>query len=248
MPNDDRQRQQSSGTILKPVIARVLRSGQRGAPAANALCLACLPLLGVDAAALSLVNDGENRGTFGASTDNARLLDALQFTTGEGPCRDAALTGSPVLVPDLHAYDKLRWPAYQDAADRAGLRAVFAIPLRTGRITFGALDLFRSTPSPLSLTQLADAVSVADAAAQILLAVVIDIAEDPGSTTTAEHWEQVTSMARIEIYQATGMIMAQLRLPAALALVRLRAYAFAHDQTAGEVARQVVSGRLRMEL
>jgi hypothetical protein len=70
---------------MRTVIARVLGNVQRGAPAANQLCLACLPLLGVDSAALSLVNDGESRGTFGASTDHARLLDALEFTTGGRP-------------------------------------------------------------------------------------------------------------------------------------------------------------------
>ncbi|HZV25770.1 MAG TPA: GAF domain-containing protein [Acidothermaceae bacterium] len=232
---------------MRTVIAQTVRSGQRGAPAANQLCLACLPLLGVDSAALSLVDDGESRGTFGASTDHARLLDALHFTTGEGPCLQAAHTGNPVLVPDLHAYHELRWPAFQDSAERAGIRAVFAIPVRTGRITFGALDLFRSTPGPLTMTQLADAVLVANAAAQILLAVVIDSADQPYRPSSAQQWEQAASMERIEIYQATGMIMAQLKLSAALALLRLRAHAFAHDQTANEVAQQIVSRQLRME-
>jgi len=233
---------------MRTVIARVLGSGQRGAPAANQLCVACLPLLGVDSAALSLVDDGESRGTFGASTDHARLLDVLHFTTGEGPCLQAARTGDPVLVPDLHVYDELRWPAFQDAAERAGIRAVFAIPVRTGRVTFGALDLFRSTPGPLSVTQLADAVLVANAAAHILLATVIEGADEPDNASPAQQWEQVASMERVEIYQATGMIMAQLKVSAALALLRLRAYAFAHDQTANEVARQIVSRQLRMEL
>ncbi len=203
--------------------------------------------LGVDAAALSLVDAGESRGTFGASTEAARLLDALQFTTGEGPCMEAVLVGRPVLVPDLRRDDGLRWPAFQDAAERAGVRAVFAMPIRTGRVIFGALDLFRSTPGPLSLAQLADAVLVANAAAQILLAVVMEGVDETGGPALAE-WEQVASMARIEVYQATGMIMAQLQVPAALALLRLRAYAFAHDQTANEVARQIVSRQLRMEL
>lgn len=232
---------------MKTVIARVLGSGIRGALAADLLCLECLPLLGVDSAALSLVDAGESRGTFGASTDAARLLDALQFTTGEGPCMEAVLAGRPVLVPDLRGSDNLRWPVFQDAAERAGVRAVFAIPVRTGRVIFGALDLFRSTPGPLSLKQLADAVLVANAAAQILLAVVMEGADETGGPALAE-WEQVASMARIEVYQATGMIMAQLQVSAALALIRLRAYAFANDQTANEVARQIVSRQLRMEV
>src|ERR1019366_3287949 len=141
-------------------------------------------------AAVSLVEDGESRGTFGASADPARVLDAVQFTTGEGPCFDAACTLEPVLVSDLHANDEMRWPAFQDAAERAGIRAVFAFPVRTGRVTFGAFDLFRSAPGPLSLTQLAAAGLVANAAAHILMAVVVDGAGEPGSLGSAEPWEQ----------------------------------------------------------
>jgi hypothetical protein len=232
---------------VQGALAALLVSGERGASAADRLCAACLPLLGVDAAAISLIDEGQSRGTFGASDEDARLLDALQFTCGEGPCLEAAQTMLPVLIPDLHASDEPRWPAFQDAAQRAGIRAVFAVPVRVGRIGLGALDLFRAAPGPLSLTQLADAALIADAGAQILLDVVDDGADGTARAGPLEQWAQVASLARIEVYQATGMIMAQLEVSPLDALVRLRAYAFAHELDASDVAKLIISRRLRME-
>ena len=232
---------------MRTVVAGVLRSGKRGAAAADDLCLACLPLLGVDSAAVSLIDDVEIRSTFGASADNARLLGALAFTTGEGPCLDAARTMTAVLVPDLHADQELRWPAFGEGAERAGIRAVFTIPVRAGQVAFGTLDLSRSTPGPLTMKQLADAALVADAAAHILLTAAGDGGDDTGNTGPVYQPEQLASMDRVEVYRATGMIMAQLKIPSALALIRLRAYAFAHDQPIAEVARLVVSRELRLE-
>jgi hypothetical protein len=231
---------------VRAVLADLLVAGERGASAADRLCVACLPFLGVDAAAVSLIDEGESRGTFGASDAAARLLDALQFTAGEGPCLEAARTKVPVLVPDLHAQDEPRWPAFKEAAQRAGVHAVFAVPVRIGEIGLGALDLFRSVVGPLSATQESDALLFADAAAQILLD-MIDGTDTAHRGEPLEQWDQLASLARTEVHQATGMIMAQLDLSPAAALIRLRAYAFVNELTATEVADLVTSRRLRME-
>jgi GAF domain-containing protein/ANTAR domain-containing protein len=233
---------------VRAVIEDVLVGGERGAPAADRLCVACLPLLGVDSAAVSLIDEGESRGTFGASDAAARLLDSLQFTAGEGPCLEAAKTMVPVLVPDLHEQDEPRWPAFKDAAERSGVRAVFAFPIRVGMIGLGALDLFRFVPGPLSTAQLNDGLMAADAAAQIVLDLVDGSSSAAGRGDPLAQWAQVASLSRAEVYQATGMIMAQLDLSPASALVRLRAYAFANELTASEVAQLVTSRELRMEV
>jgi hypothetical protein len=231
---------------VKSTLAAILVDGHRGAPAADRLCAACVPLIGIDEAAMSLIDAGESRGTFGASSAGARRLDGLQFSAGEGPCLDAVATMSSVLVDDLQMVGETRWPAFREAADRSGVRAVFAIPVCVGRISLGALDLFRYQPGPISPSQLVAAMAVADAAAQVLLDVVEGTTEAERAGPV-EQWEQVASLARIEVYQATGMIMAQLNIGAIDALVRLRAYAFAHEMTAAEVASAIVSRKLQME-
>jgi hypothetical protein len=237
----------ASSADVRSAVAEALVAGKRGASAADRLCIACLPLLGVDAAAISLIDEGESRGTFGASDEAARVLDALQFTCGEGPCLEASHRMEPVFVPDLHSQDEPRWPAFKDAAERAGMRAVFAIPVRVGKVGLGALDLFRSTPGPLSSTQMSDAVVVADAAAQILLDVIDEGTSEDDRAGPLEQWEQMASLARIEVYQATGMIMAQLDVTPMAALIRLRAYAFANELSASAVAQLVTSRSLRLE-
>jgi hypothetical protein len=69
----------------------------RGVQAADRLCEACVGLLDVDAAAISLVFDGANVGTLGASDPRARTYDELQFIVGEGPCLDSVARRRPVL-------------------------------------------------------------------------------------------------------------------------------------------------------
>jgi hypothetical protein len=58
-------------------------------------------------------------------------------------------------------------------------------------------------------------------------------------------WLTGSPLDHTEVYQATGMIMAQLDVPAETALSRLRAHAFVHDRTIDEIARDVVARRLR---
>ena len=52
--------------------------GYRGAEAADRLCAACVGLLGVDAAAISLIFDGAATGTLGSSGARARMYDELR--------------------------------------------------------------------------------------------------------------------------------------------------------------------------
>lgn len=54
--------------------------------AADRLCGACVRLLEVDGASISVRNGSEMPGTFGSSGRLSRTLSELQFTFGEGPC------------------------------------------------------------------------------------------------------------------------------------------------------------------
>ena len=110
--------------------------------AADRLCRACVKLLAVDGAAVSLTHDGTTMGTFGSSGEMSRRLDELQFTYGEGPCLDAVASGRPVLVGDIRDRQEQRWPAFSRAVLDSGVRAVFALPVAIAHSPVGALDLF----------------------------------------------------------------------------------------------------------
>jgi hypothetical protein len=216
-------------------IARDLRDDR---VLAEQICQACVVGLDVDGAAISVLTASTLRETLWASDATAELLEDLQFSLGEGPCMQAATTGRPVLVPDMNdAEQTSRWPIYAAAVtERAGVAAVFALPLQWGAITVGVLDMYRRAPGSLSEAQSRDALSAADAAALMLLG----LRTDPGDELA---WDRSWS-SRAEIHQATGMVVAQLGINAADAFARLRAHAFAEQRLLSDVARDVVARRL----
>jgi hypothetical protein len=223
-----------------------------GLPAATELCLACVGLFGVDGVAVSMVYDGASRGTFGSSNAASRRLDEYQFTFGEGPCLDAVSTRDAVLAPDLDSSEEHRWPAFSGAVLAEGIHAVFALPIMVTSLCVGALDLFRTGPGPLAGEQLAGALIAAELASAPLLDIMAtakdaqDLDDDLLSEGEAG-WGSLTELDRIEVYQATGMVMAQLQVDATEALVRLRAHAIATGQTASQVSWAIVQRRLVLE-
>lgn len=217
-----------------------------GLPAANRLCVACVDLLDVDGAAISLMYLGATQGTFGSSGALSRRLDEFQFTFGEGPCLDAVAAGRPVLVADIGNPNERRWPTYAAAVLAAQIRAVFALPIAVAATPVGVLDLFRHLPGPLSLDGLVGGMLAAELAALLLLDVMtqdVNWAAAHGNTG----WSALASLERVEVYQATGMLIEQLDVSGADALVRLRAHAFVSGQTVSEVAWAILERRLRLD-
>lgn len=220
-------------------------AGRLGQPVSPELVLqVCNRAARADGAALSIGSNPEQQGTSVCAVGElGQRLEELQFTLGEGPRRRSLLSGGPVLVPDLTAEHVLElWPVFAPAAARAGIRAHFAFPLQAGAIKIGVLELCRRMPGLLSPEELADATAYADLALDLMLA---------GQQTALgpDEFDWLTAPAvgaRAEVHQATGMVSVQLGVSLADALARLRAYAYAHDQSLAEVARRVVSRQLRL--
>src|SRR5882724_5703200 len=101
MPHDDR---------LRAEFAAALDGAPAGLVTADRICAACVDLLQVEGAAISLMHDGSTFGTFGSSSELSRRLDEFQFTFGEGPCLDAVRHGRPILVANLQDPAEQRWP------------------------------------------------------------------------------------------------------------------------------------------
>jgi GAF domain-containing protein len=221
--------------------------GRRGVEAADRLCEACVLLFDIDAAAISLVFDGASSGTLGSSGAAGRTYDELQFTLGEGPCLDSVATRSPVLVADLADPDNNRWPIYGPALLSHQIRGVFAMPVLVAGEHIGALDLFRAQPGRLEEGHLAGAIVAAELAGVPLLDVMNDdllaAVNDPESNA----WAELHALSRAEVSQATGMLVAQLGVEPAEALIRLRAHAYATGRSSTDVARDILDKRLTLE-
>lgn len=203
---------------------------------------ATISAAGVDAVAVTAMLEGTQRETVYASSRLAMDMEELTVTLGEGPGVDALAKG-PSLAADLAADTcRSRWPGYAPAAVTAGIRALFALPLRLGGVGVGITCLYRAEPGPLSREQLADALVLTDTVLSLLL--------DKGLSRQPEtngRWSEQSGPQHPEVHQATGMVTVQLGVSAAVALVRLRAYAFAHDRRLSDVAKDVVARRLHFD-
>jgi GAF domain/ANTAR domain len=228
-------------------LLRAAVDGRRGLAAADSLCDACVTLFDIDAAAISLVFAGVTSGTLGSSGAAARAYDELQFTYGEGPCLDSVSTRAPVLVADLAQPSNGRWPAYGPALLDYKVRGIFAIPVVVAGEYVGALDLFRIQPGELQDDQLAGAVVAAELASAPLLDVMDSDLQAAVNDPHSNAWADFNILSRTEVSQATGMLIAQLEIEPAVALVRLRAHAYATDRSVTDVARDILNRRLRLE-
>jgi GAF domain-containing protein len=206
------------------------------------VCAAMVAVTAVDGAAVTVTLPAGLRETVYASGRTAADLAELALTVGEGPSLVAA-GGGPVLVADLASRESLaQWPAFAAAADAMGVRAIFALPLQVGGVRLGVIDLHRGRSGQLSREQVECALLLADTACALL----IDSADESIPVPAGREPEQAR-LQHPEVHQATGMIIVQLGASAAVALVRLRAYAYAHDRRLRDVAREVVARRLRFD-
>jgi diguanylate cyclase (GGDEF)-like protein len=94
-------------------------------------------------------------------------------------------TGEAVRVVDL---DDARFPRFAAAAQASGLRAVSTFPLRHGTDHLGAMALYRSSPGPLGVHELAIAQTLTDVTAAYL---VMARARDD-ARAAAEGFRQIT--------------------------------------------------------
>lgn len=225
------------------VVLQAMAGADRGAAASmiDRICGAAVELLSLSGAGLSLMVDGELRGTAGVSEPGIAAVQELQLTLGEGPCVDAWKAMEPVLEADLADPRRVRWPAFAEAGVAAGVLAVFAFPLRLGAVALGVLALYRDHAAPLEEEELALGLVLAEVATQTILGLQagappqqlhVLLADEPA------HWA--------EIHQATGMVSVQLGVSLDEASVRLRSFAFARERPLREVAAEVVSRRLRL--
>ena len=222
-------------------ILRELRPGD-GRRGAVRLCEVSANIVAMTGAGVMLMSGDTPRGSVCSSNEVSTLIEDLQYTLGEGPCVDAYHQDRPVLEPDLAQPAPTRWLAFTPGALAAGARAIFGFPLQVGAIRLGALNLYRDRPGALTDDQHADALVMADVAAHAVLSMQ---ASAPPGQLAAEL--EAGADFQYVVHQAAGMVAVQLEASVGQALIRLRAYAFAHDLPLRAVAESVVARTLRFD-
>ncbi|HEY1530011.1 MAG TPA: GAF and ANTAR domain-containing protein [Galbitalea sp.] len=196
-----------------------------------------LEMFPVSGAAVSTVGELLGSETVSASDPVAVRVDELQFDLGEGPCWDAMRLGRPVLEPHLRTRPATVWPAFSQAILDQDVSSLFAFPLLVGSLRIGAVDLYAVDSVDLSSAQTRQAGVMAAAVGRHVLRRALHVIggdyEDTGN-----------AFSRRLIHQATGMVLAQLRVPTEDAVLILQGHAFATGRTMMEIADDVVERRL----
>lgn len=245
-------------TIWELVAQRAAGRGSRAS--VQDVCVAAVATIQLSGVGLVAVSRAGTVHVMCVTDEFSERLADIELTLGEGPRADASAFGGPVLASDLSHDDIMaRWPAFAPAARAAGAAAVFAFPLQIGAIRVGVLELYRRLPRPLTTLALGDALLFADTATLLLLegqqADGRDGDGDGGTGNPAgggadrrpAAQPMELGLRRAEIDQATGMLTEQLGTGIAEAFVRLRAYAYARDRQLADVARDIVTRRLRLD-
>lgn len=201
------------------------------------LCRAAEAQLGVSAVAVHLMSPAGSEGVLVASDEWWQKVAELEFTSGEGPAVDAFRTRRPALIASLPGSSYGRWPGYAAAASDAGIGSVFAFPVHVGAAGFAVLEFFRTEEGSLTGEQLAVALTYADIVTGLLLDA--QAKAKPGSVDIG--FERTLDY-RAEVAQAQGMVMVDLGVSLAEALVVLRAHAYTHNKRLLDLSREVIAG------
>jgi hypothetical protein len=193
-------------------------------------------MLGADGVAITLEYLSDNRVTLCASDEVAAALESLQEVLGQGPGYEAARNGV-VVVADLDGDVDQRWPMLaQTLESRYGPMRVYAVPVHADGGLGGVATLHTIRDGSLAepddrVMFLANAVGAA---------LVTDAARHPeGHLQSGEGWS-----SRSVVHQATGMVMAQVRVTPEDALALLRGHAYALATDINDVATRVVARRI----
>lgn len=202
-----------------------------------AFCWPFLAMFPASGAAVSTVGDFLGSETVSASDALAARIDELQFDLGEGPCWDAMNTGRPVLQPDVRAQSRENWPAFSTAISEQRVTSLFAFPLLVGPLRIGAVDLYANDSLTLDANQSRQAGVMAAAVGRHVLRRALD--------GIGEEYEALgNSFSRRLIHNATGMVLAQLRISGDDARLIIQGHAFAESKSMMEIADDIVAGRL----
>ncbi|QQD77900.1 GAF and ANTAR domain-containing protein (plasmid) [Curtobacterium sp. YC1] len=208
-----------------------------GASETDDVCAPFLTVLPVTGVGITTLGDPFGSEIVSASDPSAERFEELQIDLGEGPSWEAMRTGRPVLVPDVQTTTSEVWPVASMAMREADLAAVFAFPMRIGALPVGSVDLYGQHAGALPGHLVQDAAALTDAITRQVLRRALTRAD----ADAEEEHHDVNVHSRREVYQASGVLAAQIGVGADDALLLLRAYAFADGLSVRALANEVLA-------
>lgn len=143
-PNGERQVSSLMATQLSELARELQQENDLDAVLAGIVQAALELIPGTAHASISLVTGRKKVNSEVASGELPRQVDALQNSTGQGPCLDAAYQERVVRVPDLSR--ETRWPDFSRGAMELGARSMLSFQLFVEGDRLGALNLYGDGP------------------------------------------------------------------------------------------------------
>ena len=196
------------------------------------VCRGAVEALTMAGCAIHLAGSDGTTGLAASSDGWSTEVADLAFAAGEGPRIDAFARRRPVLVGNLGA-DGRRWPGFAQGAGELAVAGVLSFPLVVGGLALGVLELYSREVHVLQDSEAALALAFVDLTIRIVLG--DEAVRDDGT------WEPLVD-PRAEVHQAQGMVMVDLGVDLAEALVRMRAHAFAQGLPLIELAHAIIGG------
>src|SRR3954453_19939700 len=179
------------------------------------------------------IADEHGKRSRAASNQLVEQADALQYEFDEGPCLTAWRTRQPVRIDDT-ATDS-RWPSWNRAAARLGVRAVLSVALVVDDESIGAIKVYSDQPDNYGQHD-ERVMSLFAEQAAILLA-------NTQSLQQARRLSRQLTDAlrgRDAIVRATGVLLARGAADQDAAFIALTDAARRSGQTVHEVARKLL--------
>jgi hypothetical protein len=206
--------------------------------------MACVRVLPVTGAGISIFTDPTMRIPLGASGDTAAAAERLQFSVAQGPAFDAQCMGR--LIVATESVIAKRWPAFHDRlVSQTPVRGIIAAPLGDGRAGNGTLELYCDRSDDVLNIDLFDVHSVAGYLTEALAQAELLPASRDESLWDSGRWLGNPGVSdRSQVLMAMGMVSVALAVNLNDALALLRAHAFVNDNTLDSVAHDVIKGNL----
>lgn len=195
-------------------------------------------LLDVSAAGIMMSDQRGGLTVMASSAEEARLLELYELQNNEGPCLDCVRSGEPVVPADLAAM-RTAWPEFTRRLQEFGFSTAQAIPLRLRSETIGALNLFRTSSTPMTQADLALGQALADVA-------TIGLIQERAIAASQLLAEQLQAAlnSRILLEQAKGVLAERTGLPMDQAFQLMRSHARNQGRRLGDIATEIIDGSL----
>jgi GAF domain-containing protein len=174
------------------------------------------------------------KSTVASSSEQALLMDEVQYQFDDGPCLRAAREGQVYTVSDFR--NESRFGDYTKAIAEHGIRSALGVPIPLDGLAAAGLNLYAEQPDVFDEAIIAAAVDLArEASKSLRMAVRVAHLADTGEQLKAA----MNSRTTIDV--AAGIIMGQNRCSHDAAMTILKAASSGRNKKLTDVAAAVVS-------